>query len=245
MKTSQHGIDLIKEYEGFRARAYRDPVGIWTIGYGFTRGVQPGDTITRAEAEIRLRRELIDYERGVLRATGGRATQPQFDALVSFAFNVGVAGMARSTVIKRHNEGSHQAAARAFALWNKAGGREWPGLTRRRAAEAALYLTPEVVHQPLPTGEDMQEAVAAAEMPRQIEPERPIVQSEINRAAVATGATATAATVAEVARTAADVKTSADLLGDWLLPLVLLAIIGALCVYIVLQRRKQRAEGWA
>ena len=94
MKISSAGLSIIKEFEGFRANAYRDPVGVWTIGYGTTRGVKPGDVMTRAEAERRLRHELVEYERAVERATGGNATQPQFDALVSFAYNVGVKGMA-------------------------------------------------------------------------------------------------------------------------------------------------------
>ncbi|MBW8465149.1 lysozyme, partial [Acidovorax sp.] len=136
MKTSPQGIALIREFEGFRAEAYRDPVGIWTIGYGFTKGVRQGDTMTREQADQRLRVELADYEAGVLRVTGGNLTQAQFDALVSFAWNVGVKGMAGSSVIKAHVRGDYQAAARAFALWNKAGGKVWPGLTRRRAAEA-------------------------------------------------------------------------------------------------------------
>ena len=243
MKISSAGLSIIKEFEGFRANAYRDPVNVWTIGFGTIRGVKPGDVITRAEAERRLRQELVEYERAVERATGGNATQPQFDALVSFAYNVGVKGMAGSTVIKRHNAGDHQAAARAFALWNKAGGKVWPGLTRRRAAEAALYLTPEIVSTPLPVAEEAREAAAADEMPRAVDPERSMASSEINRAAVATGATATVATVAEVARSAADVKTSAELMGEWLVPLLLVAVVG-LCGYIVWQRLKQRRGGW-
>ena len=243
MKISSAGLSIIKEFEGFRANAYRDPVNVWTIGFGTIRGVKPGDVITRAEAERRLRQELVEYERAVERATGGNATQPQFDALVSFAYNVGVKGMAGSTVIKRHNAGDHQAAARAFALWNKAGGKTWPGLTRRRAAEAALYLTPEIVSTPLPVAEEAREAAAADEMPRAVDPERSMASSEINRAAVATGATATVATVAEVARSAADVKTSAELMGEWLVPLLLVAVVG-LCGYIVWQRLKQRRGGW-
>ena len=244
MKISSAGLSIIKEFEGFRANAYRDPVGIWTIGYGTIRGVKPGDVITRAEAERRLRHELVEYERAVERATGGNATQPQFDALVSFAYNVGVRGMAGSTVIKRHNAGDHQAAARAFGLWNKAGGKVWPGLTRRRAAEAALYLTPEIVSTPLPVAEEVREAAAADEMPRAVEPERSMAKSEINRAAVATGVTATAATAAEVARLAADVKTSTDMLGGWLVPILLVAVVG-LCAYIVWERVTQRKGGWA
>lgn len=244
MKISSAGLSVIKEFEGFRANAYRDPVGIWTIGFGTIRGVKPGDVVTRSEAERRLRQELVEYERAVERATGGNATQPQFDALVSFAYNVGVKGMAGSTVIKRHNTGDHQAAARAFGLWNKAGGKVWPGLTRRRAAEAALYLTPEIVSTPLPVAEEVREAAAADEMPREVEPERSLAESQINRAGVIAGGTAAVATVAETARTVADVKTSADMMGEWLVPLLLVAVV-ALCGYIVWQRCKQRAQGWS
>jgi len=229
VKTSPQGIALIREFEGFRAEAYRDPVGIWTIGYGFTKGVRQGDTMTREQADQRLRVELADYEAGVLRVTGGNLTQAQFDALVSFAWNVGVKGMAGSSVIKAHVRGDYQAAARAFALWNKAGGKVWPGLTRRRAAEAALYLREEEAPQP---------------MPQAVEPERPMAASSINRAGVVAGGTAAVATVAETARTVADVKYSAQSLGDWLVPMLLLAVV-ALCGYIVWERVKQRREGWS
>lgn len=243
MKTSPRGINLIKEFEGFRSQAYKPiPSDPWTIGYGTIRGVKPGDVITRAEAERRLRHELVEYERAVERATGGNATQPQFDALVSFAYNVGVKGMAGSTVIKRHNEGDHQSAARAFGLWNKAGGKVWPGLTRRRAAEAALYLTPEP--RPLPVAVDEPEAPLAEEMPRGVEPERSMASSEINRAAAIGGGTAAVATVAETARTVADVKYSADSLGEWLVPILMIVVVG-LCGYIVWQRVRQRREGWS
>ena len=140
MKTSQHGIDLIKEYEGFRARAYRDPVGIWTIGYGFTEGVEDGDTTTRAEADARLQRELVKYERAVLRATGGNVTQNQFDALVCWAYNVGTRAAQQSTLMRLLNAGDVAGAADQFLRWNKAGGVPLPGLTRRREAERELFL---------------------------------------------------------------------------------------------------------
>lgn len=227
MRVSQKGIDIIKEFEGFRADAYRDPVGILTIGYGFTKGVQEGDHMTLQQAEQRLRSELLAYEGGVNLATRGEVTQSQFDALVSFAWNVGIKGMRDSSVLKAHRRGDHQAAARAFALWNKAGGKVWPGLTRRRAAEAALYLSD-----------------APADMPQAVEPERPITASTINRAGVAAGGTAAVASVAEAARTVSDIKSSADSLGDWLLP-VLLVLVAALCGYIVWERVKVRREGWS
>lgn len=233
MQTSPKGIALIKQFEGFRSRAYRDVVGVWTIGWGFTGGVKEGDTITPEQAEKRLKTELRQYERAVWQATDGQVTQAQFDALVSFAYNVGIAGMQRSTVIRRHREGKYQAAARAFGLWNRAGGREVAGLTRRRAQEAALYLTPSAL-------------TADAQIPegQPIEAERGMASSQINRAATVAGGTAAIATVADTARTAADIKTSADLLGTWLVPILLMVVVG-LCIYIVVQRRKQREEGWA
>jgi lysozyme len=227
MKASPRALALIEEFEGFRAEAYRDPVGIWTIGYGFTDGVRPGGTISRAEADRRLRDELHDYEAGVFVATRSRVTQAQFDALVSFAWNVGIKGMAGSSVIKAHVRGDHQAAARAFALWNKAGGKVWPGLTRRRAAEAAMYLSD-----------------APAAMPQEVEPERPMTTSTINRAGVAAGGTAAVATVAETARTVSDIRYSAQSLGGWLVPILLIAVV-ALCGYIVWERIKVRREGWS
>ena len=129
MKTSSKGIALITEFEGFRSKAYLCPAGVPTIGYGFTLGVQLGDTITKEQAKRRLARELESYEAAVSRACTNEPNQNEFDALVCFAFNVGAAGMAKSSVIKAHNRGDHQAAARAFQLWNKAGGVVYAGLS--------------------------------------------------------------------------------------------------------------------
>lgn len=228
MKTSAEGIALIKQFEGFRSEAYQDPVGVWTIGYGFTKDVQPGDTMTKKQADARLALELADYEVGVMQATGGNVTQCQFDALASFAWNVGIKGMKGSSVIKAHKRGDYQAAARAFGLWNKAGGKVFPGLTRRRAAEAAMYLR-EAEESP---------------MPQSVDPETPMSQSGINKGAAAAGATATVAAVAEGARTAAEIKHSADDLGAWLVPALLVAVVG-LCAYIVWERYAQRKRGQA
>lgn len=238
MKTSANGIRLIIEFEGFRADAYKDVVGVWTIGYGFTSNVQPGDRITKEAARRRLERELNKYEIAVLHACTNPPNQNEFDALVSFAFNVGAEGMAKSSVIRAHNRGDHQAAARAFSLWNKAGGKVWPGLTRRRAAEAALYLTP--------TPDDVSDPAGgpALDMPQAVDAERPMTASTINRGAAVAGGTAAVATVAETARTVADVKDSADALGAWLVP-VLLIVVACLCGYIVWERVKQRRDGWA
>lgn len=238
MRTSPKGIRLIQQFEGFRSKAYRDPVGIWTIGYGFTKGVKEGDTITQAQAGTRLKSELAEYEAGVHQACTVPPNQNQFDALVCFAFNVGVSGMKRSSVIKAHNREDHQAASRAFGLWNRAGGKVWPGLTRRRAAEAALYLEPmpDEVSKPMEGPVD--------EMPQAIDPERPMTESTINRASVVAGGTAAVATVAETARTVADVKYSVASLGDWLVPILLILVVG-LCGYIVWERINMRRQGWS
>lgn len=233
MQISDRGVAVIKGFEAFRAVAYQDVAGVWTIGYGTTRGVKRGQRTTEPEADQRLRLELREYEDAVTRAAHAPITQSQFDALVSFAYNVGAAGMAGSSVIKAHNRGDYQAAARAFALWNKArvNGtlQAVAGLTRRRAAEAALYL---------------QDAASLDPATPEPVPERPMHTSEINIASTVAGGTAGVAAVAETARAVADVKSSLDSLGPWLLPVLLLAVAG-LCGYIIWQRVHQRLDGWA
>lgn len=228
MKASPRCLALIKQFEGFRGEAYRDVVGVLTIGYGFTSNVREGDTMTKAQANARLVRELAAYEHGVMEATGGNCTQPQFDALCSFAWNVGIRGMQSSSVIKAHRRGDYQAAARAFALWNKAGGKVWPGLTRRRAAEAALYLEPE-------------EADVPQDMPQSVEPESSLARSPIvTSTTVATG-TATIGVAAEAARGVKDIR---DGLGDWL-PWILVAVAIGAAGYVIWTRLQQRKGGWA
>lgn len=138
-RISPKGIALIKEFEGCKLTAYRDAVGVWTIGYGSTGAhVKPGMTITQAEAEKLLLDDLDRFESAVAKYAKV-ATQDQFDALVSFAFNVGPEALRTSTLLRLHNEGQYALAAEQFARWNKAGGKVMAGLTRRRAAEAALY----------------------------------------------------------------------------------------------------------
>lgn len=238
MKTSPRGIKLICEFEGFRARAYIDPVGIPTLGYGFIEGVSMGDTITQYEAQQRMGRELQKYERGVMQACRVPVNQNQFDALVCFAFNVGVAGMASSSVIKAFNRGDLQSAARAFGLWNKAGGKVFAGLTRRRAAESALFL------EPVP--DDMSDPVEGPvlAMPQAVDPETPMTASPINRAGVIAGGTATVATVSEVVNSVGYIKRGVADLESWAVPILMLVSIGAIG-YIVWQRFAQRKAGWA
>ena len=146
MKTSQRGIDLIKQFEGLELEAYQDIAGIWTIGYGHIETARPGMRITEREAEALLQRDLKPREQAVSRIVSVPLNQNEFDALVSFVYNVGIEGFRRSTARRRLNSGDRVGAADALTWWNKAtvGGvlREVTGLTRRRASERALFLTP-------------------------------------------------------------------------------------------------------
>jgi lysozyme len=144
MKMTREGLDLIKAFEGFRSRAYRDAVGVWTIGYGHTSmagkpEVKAGMEISRAEAEIILARDVDVFADGVRRHVRVVLNDQQFSALVSFAYNVGVGALAKSGVLAAANRGDFAAVPRRLALWNKAGGRVLPGLVKRRAAEAQLF----------------------------------------------------------------------------------------------------------
>lgn len=144
MKVTADGLALIKRFEGFRAEAYRDPVGVWTIGYGHTSmagapDVKAGLRVTREEAGDILARDVALFADGVRRHVKVPLGDKQFSALVSFAYNVGLANFARSSVLKAVNAGDFDAVPRRLALWVKAGGKVLPGLVKRRAAEAALF----------------------------------------------------------------------------------------------------------
>ncbi len=146
MKTSARGIELIKQFEGLELEAYQDIAGIWTIGYGHTGDVEPGMRISEREAEALLRKDLKPRENSVGSLTNVNLNQNEFDALVSFVYNVGIEAYRRSTARRLLNRNNRMRAADALTWWNKAtvGGvlREVAGLTRRRAAERALFLTP-------------------------------------------------------------------------------------------------------
>ena len=139
MQISERGLDLIRRFEGLRQGAYRCPAGIWTIGYGHTGpDVRKDLTISKEEADALLRADVARFEAGVRRIAGA-CTQGQFDALVSFAFNLGLGALMSSTLLRKHKAGDRDGAAEQFGRWVHAGGRKLPGLVRRRAAEAALY----------------------------------------------------------------------------------------------------------
>lgn len=146
MNVSPAGRHFIGLHEGLGLAAYRCPAGIWTVGYGHTTAAGPptvtaGMSITREEADAILARDLKRFEDGVLRLVTVPLAQHEFDALVSFAFNVGEGALGRSTLLRKLNAGDRAGAAAQFAAWNKAGGRALPGLTRRRAEERAMFAT--------------------------------------------------------------------------------------------------------
>jgi lysozyme len=141
MLTSQRGIDLIKEFEGCVLEAYDDGVGVWTIGYGHTRDVRKGDRISEQIAEDLLKLDLSEFENGVSSRVKAHLNQNQFDALVSFAFNVGLGALGESTLLRVLNEGDYQGASDQFGQWVHGGGQVMDGLVRRREAEKALFLS--------------------------------------------------------------------------------------------------------
>ncbi|MEG6000102.1 lysozyme [Enterobacter ludwigii] len=146
MQTSDKGIAMIKQFEGCKLTAYQDSVGVWTIGYGWTKPVdgkpiRAGMTIKQETAERLLKTGLVSYESDVSRLVKVGLTQGQFDALVSFTYNLGARSLSTSTLLRKLNAGDYAGAADEFLRWNKAGGKVLNGLTRRREAERALFLS--------------------------------------------------------------------------------------------------------
>jgi lysozyme len=148
MTINQAGLDLIKEFEGFRAEAYRDPVGVWTIGYGTTAaadvGIEPkaGMKISKADAEMYLSRAINKFAAQVDPKIRAPINENERAAFLSLAYNIGPGAFAKSSALRKFNEGDKAGAASAILLWNKAGGKVLAGLVLRREAEKALFLKP-------------------------------------------------------------------------------------------------------
>lgn len=140
MYVSERGLNLIKLFEGLRLRAYQCSAGVWTIGYGHTACVRPDNIICQEQAEIFLRQDVTLSENAIRRLVSEPLSQNQFDALVSFVFNLGTGNFATSTLLKRLNEGDYNGAAEEFPRWVYAGGKKLSGLIKRREAEKVLFL---------------------------------------------------------------------------------------------------------
>ena len=142
MKISKQGLDLIKRFEGLELDAYMPtPNDVPTIGYGHTKTAKLGMTITARGAEVLLKHDLAWVEAAVNKHVTVVLTQPQYDALCSFVYNLGATNFRRSTLLKRLNEGNFAAAANELPRWNKQGKRVLRGLTHRRAAERELFIS--------------------------------------------------------------------------------------------------------
>lgn len=233
---TREAVALIAEFEGCRLRAYRCPAGKWTCGWGETDGVGPDTVWTQEYADQRFCDSLTDYTEKVREMLTRDASLSQLGAMVSLAYNIGLAAFKRSTVLKAHNAGEFEAAARAFGLWNKArvngALQELAGLTRRRAAESALYLKDEDY----------------ARMPQAVEAETPLAKSPIQQSGAVTAVTGITAVLAAVADpVAAHVSKIAGMARDvgvdpLLLVGIILAIAGVTTAY---WRWKQRKGGWS
>ena len=139
---SQKGLEFIGGFEGLRLEAYWDSYGgVWTIGYGHTGGVYKGQKITKQQALNYLRSDCQSAANAVNKYVKVSINQNQFDALVSFTFNLGSGSLTSSSLLKYLNQGKIQAAANEFPKWCHAGGKTLPGLVRRRNAEKALFLS--------------------------------------------------------------------------------------------------------
>lgn len=143
--TNPAGLALIKRNEGCVLHAYRDVVGVVTIGFGHTgHDVYMGLVITHAQADALLVKDLASFELGLNHLLGPTpTTSNQFSAMLCLAYNIGIGAFGKSTVLREHLAGLRACAADAFLMWDKAGGQVLSGLLRRRHEERALYLTPD------------------------------------------------------------------------------------------------------
>jgi lysozyme len=139
MNISQEGISLIKKFEGCELEAYKCAAGVWTIGYGHTKDVTEGMEITQAEAETMLKDELLDYCNYVDMYVQVPLEQNQFDALVSWTYNLGPTNLKSSTMLKVLNTGKYEDVPEQIKRWNKANGKMLDGLIRRREAESLMF----------------------------------------------------------------------------------------------------------
>ena len=205
MKITPEGLALIKQFESLSLRSYLCPAGKWTIGYGHTGvAVGQGQTITAADAEAMLMDDLSRFD-ALIRLKCPSATPAQHSAMVCLCFNIGAGSFQKSSVLRLHSAGDVTGAARAFALWNKATAadgqkRELRGLTRRRAAEAALYLSDD--------GHDDEQRTRAAD----VMPEKPLSQSRVMVGSTIGG-------VATIASGAAQLVTEIQWLKDLITPM--------------------------
>lgn len=226
LSVSASGLKLIQSFEGCekkagrgRFRAYVDPVGVLTIGWGHTnatgRKFSADSVWTQAECDAALREDMAKFESGVRSLVKVEIEQCQFDALVSFAYNCGIGNLKSSTLLRKVNRRDFSGAAREFAKWNKAGGRVLKGLTRRRAAEATLFQGAGCMDVDAREDGPMAQQVDAPTSPGIVET---TVNSKIGRTGLGLGlgdAAQTIDAVGDAAEKAQSAKDTAESLGVW------------------------------
>lgn len=230
MKTGPKGIKLLKQFEGWRSKAYRCSAGVLTIGYGHTSmagppKVTPSMTITKAQGEAILKKDLKKYEKAVNDYVRVQLTQEQFDALVSFCYNVGPGNFKKSSVLRYVNARRFDDVPSRLMLWNKAGGRVLRGLTRRRAAEGELFTSG--------TREYKDASAAFPDAPRGKSP----MQSTTNIAATMSAVAGVTAASNEIVQNTSSMMQAAP----WIL--LVLVIIGATFWIWKERNRKSKEEG--
>lgn len=144
MNPSQSCLNLIKSFEGLRTESYQDGGGVWTLGYGHTSGIDPNETCTIDQANDWLLEDVQKACDFILNNVDCALTQNELDALTSFVFNVGVGNFIHSTLRMALQKGDYQGAADQFLRWNHISGKVSDGLSRRREAERALFLSPSI-----------------------------------------------------------------------------------------------------
>lgn len=231
-------VELVKEFEGFSAKAYKCPAGVWTIGYGHTEGVKPDDRTTKPAAERMLKAELEEYAERVEGLCKVVPNSNQLSAMTSLAFNIGVPQFKKSTVLSAHNKGATMAAGRAFNMWVKAtvNGKkvDLPGLVSRRAQESALYLKAVKPEDKTP-------------MAQMVTTEARGVVNKTNVAAATAAGAGAVATVADTLSKVTDVTTTIDTGLRTLLNVgpIVLGVIAVIAIgYIVYRRFIRHQEGW-
>ena len=140
MQISEEGLSIIKKFEGCELESYLCPAGVWTIGYGHTKGVKEGDKINKEEAEYLLQEEMIEYESYINDLVEVPLQQHMFDALVSWVYNLGSGNLQSSTLLRVLNEGKYDEVPAQIRRWNKSNGQVLEGLVRRREAEAVMFM---------------------------------------------------------------------------------------------------------
>ena len=139
MKISEDGLELIKKFEGCETTAYQDSVGVWTIGFGHTKGVEEGQTCSTEDAESMLANEMDEYEGYINNMVKVDLQQHEFDALVAWVYNLGPTNLGESTMLKVLNGGQFDRVPEEMNRWTRAGGKILEGLVRRRQAESLMF----------------------------------------------------------------------------------------------------------